>query len=154
MSEIDLVIELIIRKFINLFNKKYCISNKYLKENRNILGNGYCLFLAMLLKKIFPEGEIINTGYDHCIFKYANDYYDYRGKIVKFDNIIEVFPGYYVPLKGMYAMNEDDINLFLEICNSYYAAVWNEFEPILLNYASKIAIKTDYLRKLVKNPSK
>ena len=53
----------------------------------NVYTNGSCVKLAMILKHLYPEGDIY-YDVDHAIFKYDNNYYDINGFAQKNDGHI------------------------------------------------------------------
>ncbi len=127
-------------KFMEFYNIHIQIG-----EYDTLLTNGYCFYFAMLLKKIFPSGEIYYSCYNHYLFFYENEFYDGNGIVPRYNEILGLSQGFHF-IKDLILI--DDIQLELdrqEIFDFDYKKkerVWSILEPFLLSYA-----KENILRK-------
>ena len=128
------IIEKIPQKFIEIYNQKYCQNTVY-KEDRNMLGNGYCFYLAYFLKQQFPEGNILTSKLDDYIFEYNGQYFDFRGKILDLGNLIEFHSGLFIPKTELRICDEMDyLTAEINTMNRLKSAIWREIEPELISF--------------------
>ena len=88
-------IEQIIKEINNIFDTK-CFNQGFLKGTNHKAASffytGACWYYAYLLKKIYPQGEILISDEErHVIFKLNDKYYDVNGKILYVFNIKSFF---------------------------------------------------------------
>ena len=136
MTSEEILIELVIRKFIALYNQKYCKDSPY-KEERNILGDGYCFYFACFLQSIFPDGEVLGSPVDHYIFKYHDAYYDYRGKIPSFGGFLDITPDTCLLVTDLYPVPKEHFLEVLQLMDPYKRMTWQGFLPTLFKYATR-----------------
>ncbi len=122
INEVYNIVTYLAQKFITRYNETIF---PY-QENIDILGNGYCLYFAFLLKQMIPEGEIYLCE-NHYLFHYQNMFFDYTGivspenKLTKIDNI----------------QDELDMGDILGYTDHFRDQKWNKIESKLLEDGQK-----------------
>ena len=131
---IEEIIAKIPQVFIEFYNQKYCQNTSY-KEDANMLGNGYCFYLAYFLKEQFPEGNILTATSDHYIFEYNGHFFDFFVRILATDTFSEFNTGIYIPKTDLRICDEEDY-LMAEITtmNNLKSTVWKAIEPELIAF--------------------
>lgn len=127
-------------RFMELYNEK-----AFEGEYDPLLTNGYCLYLASLLKKILPEGKVYGIKSDHYFFFYDGEYYDGNGLIRRNKDLLWM-PGYLVTTKQIREITdiEMEINMGEILDADFYRKeiIWQNMEPFLLQYGKELLEKT------------
>lgn len=140
-------------QFEILFNQQFN-KNSIILEDKNLLGNKYCFYFAVLLKKLLPEGMIIYTNQYHYIFKYNEHYYDYRGliptdetSILLIDEVLEL-KEHLIPVIDL--NQEYSLAQMNGIVDSNRDFIWNQIEPNLLKFGKEYLEKQNNSSSLKK----
>ena len=120
------------------FDQKYCEINGRRKDivlNISPLYTGYCFYFARTIYNLLSDITICFCS-NHYIIKYANSYYDFRGKIPQNAFGLELQNNCFIPFKDIYGvenvLEEEDIASLSGIVDKEKDLVWSLLEPSLL----------------------
>lgn len=121
-----------------VFDQKYCEINGRCKDivlNISPLYTGYCFYFARTIYNLLSDITICFCS-NHYIIKYANSFYDFRGKIPQNAFGLELQNNYFIPFKDIYGvenvLEEEDIASLSGIVDKEKDLVWSLLEPSLL----------------------
>lgn len=125
------------------FDQKYCEINGRCKDivpNVSPLYTGYCFYFARTIYNLL-EGLTICSCDNHYIIKYANSYYDFRGKIPQNAFGLELWGQGFVPFKNIHVAEnveeEEGIAELSGIVDKEKDHIWSLLEPSLLEEGQK-----------------
>lgn len=141
----DIIIGLIYTLDVT-FDQKYREIKGRCKDivlNVSPLYTGYCFYFARTIYNLLNDITICFCS-NHYIIKYANSYYDFRGKIPQNAFGLELQNNWFVPFKDVYVvenvLDEEGIASLSGIVDKEKDLVWSLLEPSLLE-EGKIYLK-------------
>lgn len=125
------------------FDQKYCEINGRRKDivlNISPLYTGYCFYFARTIYNLLSDITICFCS-NHYIIKYANSYYDFRGKIPQNAFGLELWGQGFVPFKNIHVaenvLEEEGIASLSGIVDKEKDHIWSLLEPSLLEEGQK-----------------
>ena len=126
-----------------VFDQKYCEINGRCKDivlNISPLYTGYCFYFARTIYNLLSDITICFCS-NHYIIKYANSYYDFRGKIPQNAFGLELWSQGFVPFKNIHVAEnveeEEGIAELSGIVDKEKDHIWSLLEPSLLEEGQK-----------------